>query len=256
MPDPLALLEHDAEVPALIEPGEVLAHRADTLPRRAVLCFFAEVLASFTASPPIGQLQAAHGVHPVHRHDDGGEPVAVVHPGVGAPLAVGFFEELVAMGVRTAVACGGCGAVIPDLALGAVVVPDRALRDEGTSFHYQPASRWIEADPLGVRVAREVLASRGVPHRVGATWTTDAIYRETRGRIARRRAEGCLVVEMEASALIAVARFRGVRFAQLLYAGDDVSGSTWDSRAWDRAERRAHLFALAVEVARALDAAG
>ena len=61
-------------------------------------------------------------------------------------------------------------------------------------------------------------------HTVGRTWTTDAVYRETRARTDRRRAEGCLTVEMEASALIAVARFRGVAFSQVLFAGDSLAG--------------------------------
>jgi uridine phosphorylase len=178
----------------------------------------------------------------------------VLHPGVGAPLAAGFLEEVIALGATCVVACGGAGAVIPGLALGHVIVPDRAVRDEGTSFHYAPPAREIEADPLGVAVATRVLSEKKVPHRIGKTWTTDAIYRETRGRIARRRDEGCITVEMEAAAFFAVARFRGIRFAQLLYAGDDVSGATWDARQWDRTSRRQALFTLGVEVALALSA--
>ncbi len=256
---PPALLEFDEERTALIEPAEVFARRRGEIPAVAVLCFFSEVVdvVAEPGTPPISRLYAAHGSHPVHayRLTPDSPPVAVLHPGVGAPLAAGFLEEVIALGATTVVACGGAGAVIPDLALGHVVLPASAVRDEGTSFHYAPPSREIDADPLGVRVAERILTARGIPYSKGKTWTTDALYRETRGRIARRRAEGCITVEMETAAFFAVARFRGIRFAQLLYAGDDVSGAAWDSREWSRSVRRRVLFDLAVEVALALAAA-
>ena len=83
---------------------------------------------------------------------------------------------------------------------------------------------------------------------VGKTWTTDAFYRETPAKVKRRKAEGCISVEMEASAFFAVAQFRGVQFAQILYAGDDVSGDKWDSRQWsDQVVAREQLLELAIE---------
>jgi uridine phosphorylase len=92
------------------------------------------------------------------------------------------------------------------------------------------------------------LQEHDVPHVTGATWTTDALYRETRGKLERRVAAGCLTVEMEAAAFFAVAAFRGVAFGQLLYAGDDLSGETWDGRSWDaHADGRERLFGLAAE---------
>ena len=133
--------------------------------------------------------------------------MAVFHPGVGAPLAASLFEDAIAHGCSSFVACGGAGALVPGLALGHVVVPDAAVRDEGTSSHYLPPAREVAADPEAVAVA--VLERNGVPHTVGKTWSTDAPYRETVGRIARRRAEGCITVEMEAAAFMAVARHRG-----------------------------------------------
>jgi len=79
-------------------------------------------------------------------------------------------------------------------------------------------------------------------------WTTDAIYRETPDRVARRRAEGCLTVEMEMAAFCAVAQFRGVLFGQILYGGDDLSGENWDHRGWQGLRSiRTKLFSLAAE---------
>jgi len=80
------------------------------------------------------------------------------------------------------------------------------------------------------------------------TWTTDAIYRETREKAAAYLAEGCLAVEMEAAAFFAAAKFRGVPFGQILYGGDAVLPGGWDGRSWDsRADIRKNLFWLAAE---------
>jgi uridine phosphorylase len=162
-------------------------------------------------------------------------------------LAAGLLEELVALGCNNIAACGGAGTLDAALAAGHVVVPVAAVRDEGTSYHYLPPSREVAADPAGVAAARRVLQRRGQAYVEGKTWTTDAFFRETPARIRRRRDEGCIVVEMEAAAFFAVARFRGVHFAQLLYAGDDVSGSEWNARDWTTHSIRDTLFWLAVE---------
>jgi uridine phosphorylase len=180
----------------------------------------------------------------------GGVRVAVAHPGVGAPLAAGFLEELIALGGRRFVACGGAGVIDPRVGAGHVVVPTSAVRDEGTSFHYLPASRTVDTDPAMVARLCAVLTRHGIAHDTGRTWTTDAIYRETPGKVALRRREGCLTVEMEHAALVAVARFRGVAFGQYLYGGDDVTGPVWDGRDWQaNTPRREALFHLALEAA-------
>jgi uridine phosphorylase len=255
MDDQLALLEFDPSREAIIEPS-VVYRRKPRIPEVAVLCFFAEVIDAIADDPEtqvVGKMRAAHGVHGIYaiRRDE--HDVAVFHPGVGAPLAAAFLEEAIGLGARRVVACGGAGAVVPELALGHVVVPTAAIRDEGTSFHYLPPGRVVEADPVGVAAARQVLDAARIPYELGTTWTTDAIFRETADRIARRRAEGCITVEMEAAAFFAVARFRGISFAQLLYAGDDVSGETWDHRRWERSPSRQLTFDLAVDLALTLD---
>ena len=140
-----------------------------------------------------------------------------------------------ALGARTIVAVGGAGALVPDLVLGHAVVVDSAVRDEGTSFHYLPPSRVVDADPSGVAALQRTLTGAGVPFVTGRTWTTDGLYRETRERVRRRVAEGCVTVEMEAAAFMAVARYRRVRFAQLLYAGDSLAGDQWQERHWTTA---------------------
>jgi uridine phosphorylase len=246
----LPLTEFDADREGMVPPRA--PRMREPMPPRVVMCFFPEVVTGL-AGRRIGAFPRDLGGHEIVRVDDGGAPVAVFHPGVGAPLAVHHMEQAIAAGARTFVACGGAGALRPGLALGHVVVPDAAVRDEGTSYHYAPPARVVRADPEAVAACTAVLAEHGVPATVGATWTTDAPLRETPARVRARRAEGCVTVEMETAAFLAAAAFRGVRFAQLLYAGDDLSGEAWDHRRWTSAAVRPGLLRLALAVARRLD---
>lgn len=122
------------------------------------------------------------------------------------------------------------------------------MRDEGTSYHYLPPSREINASPAAVKAVSRILQTRSIPFQVVKSWSTDAIFRETSARRETRVNEGCRVVEMEAAALNAVARFRHVKIVQIAYAGDLVIPGRWDKRAWDeRFEDRERQFHLAIE---------
>ena len=177
-----------------------------------------------------------------------------MHPGVGAPLAAAFMEEVIALGGHKIIACGGCGVLSSDIPVGGIVIPDSAIRDEGTSYHYLPASREVKGNPDAIKAIKDTLSAHKIPYRVGKTWTTDAIYRETRNKINARIAEGCLTVEMETAAFFAIAEYRDVIFGQLLYGGDDLGGEEWDHRDWigGQASTREKLFWLAVETVQKL----
>jgi len=244
------ILEFDPSRRAVIEPAATVREPID-LPPRAVLCFFPEVIAEAVrefGGREVGRLVSEIGPNPIFEIASEGRRLAVVHPGVGAPLAAAFLEELIARGCRAFVACGGAGVLVPEVVVGQVIVPTAAIGDEGTSYHYLPPAREVAATPAAVEAIVATLERHDVPHRLGKTWTTDALYRETHLRVQRRVDEGCLTVEMEAAAFFAVAIHRGVTFGQLLYAGDDLSGDSWDARAWDRDRiARSRLFSLAAE---------
>lgn len=239
----------DSGKPALIEPARILKQHPD-MPEHVVLCFFADVIAQVTQGAQVlRHLKSEIGAVPVYVMESGGSRFALMHPGVGAPLAGAFVEELIAIGGRKFIAAGGAGVLDSTIAPGHVIVPISAVRDEGMSYHYLPPGREAAPHPDAVQAIIATLDKHRIAHVQGKTWTTDAIYRETPDRIARRRAEGCVSVEMEAAAFFAVAQFRGVKFGQLLYGGDDVGGETWDSRNWihGHASTREKLFWLAVE---------
>jgi uridine phosphorylase len=233
----------------LIEPAKLIEPK--DVPEHCVVCFFQEVIDKLREEGVASEcacLHSAMGRHPVYEIGVQGKRLAVCHPGVGAPLAGAFVEELIATGCRKFVACGGCGVLDKDVTVGKLIVPAAAVRDEGFSYHYLPPGREVQASPAGVAAVEAVLREHGCDYVVSKTWTTDAFYRETPAKVALRRAEGCLAVEMEAAAFFAVAKFRGVTFAQVLYAGDDLSGEEWDSREWHtRTAIREEVFRLAAE---------
>jgi uridine phosphorylase len=243
------ILEFDRSRMAVIEPSAVL--QPEDVPPKVVLCFFREVIDKVAETHGVVErspFKAEHGTHPFWELDWNGRRLGVFHPGVGAPLAAGFLEEAIAKGCRSFVACGGAGALVPDLTLGHVVVPTSAVRDEGTSYHYLAPGRTVAPSNAAVEAIESTLEAHRVPYVTGPTWTTDGVYRETRARMRRRVAEGCLTVEMEAAAFFAVAEFRAVSFGQILYAGDDLSGDVWDDRGWlTHADGRERLFWLAAE---------
>src|SRR5438034_3046058 len=178
------ILEFDLSPTAVIEPTE---HIDPTdIPRHAVLCFFQDVIAEAVDEfdgREIDEVRSEIGLVPVYELTVDGSRLALVHPGVGAPLAAAFLEELIARGIAAAVACGGAGILVPDVALGHVVVPTAAIRDEGTSYHYLPASREVEPSEVAVKAIVATLKRHGVPFVTGKTWTTDALYRETRSKV-------------------------------------------------------------------------
>lgn len=126
------LLEDDLDAPGIIEPSQVI--KPIDMPSCVVLCFFSDVLSKLASRADVRQiatLAAAHGEHPVYEVPWHEQRLAVAHPGVGAPLAAAFLEELIALGARTIVAVGGAGTLVPELVMGHAVVVDSAVRDEG-----------------------------------------------------------------------------------------------------------------------------
>ena len=219
------LLDFDESRRAYIEPSEQKKPR--DVPTACVVTFFGDTVQRLLDSGSarvVAKNRWEDGPHPLLEVERHGQRLAVLHSGVGAPLAAGLLEEVIALGCRAFIVCGGAGALVPEITRGHLVVVDAALRDEGTSHHYLRPSRFIDADPVATSVLKATLDDHAVPYIAGRTWTTDAPYRETPNKINARRAEGCITVEMEAAALAAVAAFRGVPLAQVLYGGDDLSG--------------------------------
>ncbi len=163
--------------------------------------------------------------------------------GVGAPMTAVLVEDLAAWGARQFVITGLAGAISPNLQPGDVTVASKALRDEGTSHHYLPSERYVAASPGLTAVAQQALTQKNIPFTAGPAWTTDAPYRETAVEVAQYQQEGVLTVDMEAAALFAVAKYKGVEAAAVFCISDSVARGRWQPVA-DRKVVERRLFAL------------
>jgi uridine phosphorylase len=243
------ILEFDAAREAYIDPSRVIQPR--DVPENCVICFFKEVIEKVALEHQAIRLienRWEDGPHPLYEIEMSGKRLVFFLPGVGAPVAAGLLEEMIAIGCRKFIVCGGCGVLAKGITVGHLVVVSSAVRDEGVSYHYLPPGREVVANPAGIAAIEKSLIAHSLPYYRGKTWTIDAPYRETAAKIAARRFEGCLTVEMEAAGLMAVAEFRKVVLGQILYGGDDLSGAEWDNRSWQsRSEIRENLFWLAAE---------
>ncbi len=244
------ILDYPGRGRAVLEPVGP-GTRARRLPRRCVLCFFGEVIERERRRQKLQlacRLPGEGDPLKVYVRGSGSKAVTLAWPGMTAPFAAAVLEELSALGCRDFIACGGAGVLDGSIPPGRVIIPTQALRDEGTSYHYLEPARYVRPHPEALEAVRLACREAGVEFIEGKTWTTDGLYRETAGQVRSRRREGCLAVEMEAAAFFAVARFRKLRLAQILYAGDDVSGRKWKSRAWRRRrDTREQLYQLALD---------
>jgi uridine phosphorylase len=215
--DRTPIIDHDTGDAAVFEPGNLLegARRQKGLPESGVpagclLDMDGELVERLIGS---GRAAADPGWPCFHtklyRWRTGNAEVGVVGGTVGAPFAVLVAEELFASGCEALVSISSAGLIASAATPPLFVLIERALRDEGTSYHYLPPARYADADvPLTDAVARALAGTTTALLR-GASWTTDAPFRESASLIARRRAEGILCVEMEAAALLAMGRALG-----------------------------------------------
>ena len=224
------IIEFDSDTTAFINPtGKALKQ---PLHERVVICFFHEIIDQLEKEGILTCVDVLKGENavPIYMFND--IPVSLVPGRLGAPACAGYFEDFIAHGAKHIMFCGGAGVLSDKVSLGHYVLVDSAIRDEGTSYHYLPPSREVKADARMLEHIKQYLDRHGVPYITGKTWTTDAFYRETAARIAARKEEGALVVEMEQAAMFAVSQFRDVRYGAILYGGDDLTQSVWDGRGW------------------------
>ncbi len=244
------ILEFDEDRNAFIRPEKIL--KPVDVPEKCVLCFFSEAIEKYLHEFPhkiITHFKGESLFLPLYELDYKGQKIALMQAGVGAPIAAGQIEELTAYGCKKYIACGGCGVLQKEIAVGHLIIPTAAVRDEGTSYHYVEPSREIYANTAMVQIIENVMIKKKVPYIKAKTWTTDAFYRETPSKIQNRKKEGCVTVEMEASAYIAAAQYNNVEFGQILYAGDNLGGDVWDSRNFNsRTDIREFVLGLALDI--------
>lgn len=149
---------------------------------------------------------------------------------VGVPACVAEYEEAFVMGLDTIVTFGTCGVLDKNIEDLAIIIPNYAIRDEGTSYHYLKESSEISVNDKYRNLFIELLNNHNFSYVEGKVWTTDAPYRETRDKVSKRKEMGCICVDMECSALGALAKFRNKEIFQFFYAADNLDSAKWDKR--------------------------
>jgi uridine phosphorylase len=156
-----------------------------------------------------------------------GSPFSVIASPMGAPMAVMLLEQLIALGARRLLYLGFCGALIPPYRIGDLFLPEQAIREEGTSYHYLPA----DVVPCASRQVQAILQTQAqrqqLPVQQGPIWTTDAPYRETPLKIQQFQEAGVHAVDMEMAALFAVGQYRHCEVGALLVVSDECYHPVW-----------------------------
>ena len=212
----------------IISPQKTI-EKIDNFPETIVAAFsrkFTELITSSFRLEQIGYMVGGI-VIPIYKFEYKGKTLGFYQTLLGGSASGALVEEIIAKGGKNILYFGSCGSLDKSVTSGNVIVPTHAYRDEGTSYHYAPASDFIEiktADRLS-----EVFDAIGVKHQKTRTWTTDSFYRETRNNMEYRKKLGCSVVEMECASVMAVGQFRNANVYQFLYTADCLDGNEWNT---------------------------
>ena len=213
----------------IIKP-EYISSAGENFPKTLIATFrpqLVELLKARYETEEMGDMEAILPV-PVHCFTYKGRRLGMYLTMLGGPASAGLMEEAAAMGGEKFLFFGSAGVLDRQLAAGRLIIPTAAYRDEGTSYHYLPPGDYVDIPTAG-RLA-EIFTELNYPHVSGKIWTTDAIYRETRNNMEKRRRDGCIAVDMECASLMAAAQFRKILGYQFVYAEDSLDGEAWDAR--------------------------
>lgn len=219
----IPILEYDDSSQEVIAPDHDL--EGLKLPEKCLFAFLGEVVHEYArdhqAQTVAELVTVSHNIR-IYVLREEKEEICLVQSPIGAAAASQVIDSLVSCGCRKIIATGSCG-VLTEIPENAFLVPVRALRAEGTSYHYLPPSRYIDLDEEPVSVIRRCFKEKGLSFVSCTTWTTDGFFRETKDMARYRVEEGCTVVEMECAALAACCRLRGAQFGQFLFTADSLA---------------------------------
>ncbi|SHM67173.1 Uridine phosphorylase [Anaerosporobacter mobilis DSM 15930] len=228
----MILEEFDCNKKAIVDVYD-LVKPIESFPKIAVSCFSRvtfERLVNELNGKVIAKSNLANMEIPIFKAIYNGVEVALFMSYVGAAGCVAVIEEVFAMGADKLILFGTCGVLDASIEDCSIIIPNKAVRDEGTSFHYAKPSDEIEVNKKYIDEFVDILKEFECHYTIGKVWTTDGIYRETRGKVNSRKQAGCLCVDMECSAVAALAEFREKEVFQFFYAADNLDNETWDAR--------------------------
>ena len=228
----MILTEFDTNKTAVINPTD-LQKRITDFPE-TVISIFDHVLfnriVAILRGKQIARYHDIDGIWPIYEAAYQEHRFAFAKARLGAPACVGSFEGIIALGIKRIVLLGNCGVLDKDIADCSIIIPTRAIRDEGTSYQYAPAADLIDVNRKHRVLFKKMLKEYGYSYVEGTTWTTDAFYRETPEKVEHRKNMGAICVEMECSAMQALCDFREIDFFQFFYAADNLDHEQWEPR--------------------------
>ncbi|KGG53328.1 Uridine phosphorylase [Lactobacillus sp. wkB10] len=182
----------------------------------------------------VGFFECFEGKTPIYEVDLDGAKFTLCQAKMGAAAAVQLLDWLIGYGVKQILAIGSAGCLV-DLPENYFLVPIKAIRDEGTSFHYLNPGTFVMLESAFLDKTKKLMNENGFTVKEVTTWTTDGFFRETAKKVKQAKALGASCVEMECAALAACAQFRGVDFAQILFTADSLKDiEKHDERGWGR----------------------
>ena len=211
--------------------AELLTRGQKRLPKTAIVCFKKELIDAVKNKEEFeeySEINVCGEEIKIYKTQIDKESVVLYRTLVGGPATTSMMEEIHARGVENFIFFGSCGELISDMKKGAFIIPTEAYRDEGTSYHYMPVSDFVKVKKA-TRL-EEIFKKKNINYELTKTWTTDALYKETRNKIKKRIESGCKVVEMECASIMAVANSRNINAYQFLYSDDTLAGEAWDIR--------------------------
>ena len=195
----------------------------------------------------IGHIGACNGVTPIYGFDLDGETVAFYLSPIGSAIASGTcYEVHWQTGATKFLMFGSCGSLDGERTRGRYIVPTEAYRGEGASYFYAPPADYIAIKTVDKLAA--IFDALGAPYVQGRVWTTDSMLRETAGLVQKRRAEGCLAVEMELAGVQALCDFYGLELYDFLEAGDVLDESGYEASGLKSANHHLGKLHLGLEV--------
>lgn len=154
---------------------------------------------------------------------------------------VQLLDWLIGYGVKEVLTVGTAG-VLVDLPENVMLLPKRAIRDEGTSFHYMEPGRFVDLNSDFLDKVERAMKKLDLSYKEVITWTTDGFFRETPKKVNQFKELGATTVEMECAALAACAQFRKIDFAQILFTADSLADiNKHDNRNWGKESHRTSL---------------
>ena len=229
----IPILEFDTDRTAVINP---IHEKLDLkLPKKCVFAFLGEYISEYARKAEaikVSEFLSMTKRYPIYVLRYKGEEITLCEAPVGSAASAQILDWLIGYGVREIISAGSCGA-LENLPESTFLVPCKALRDEGTSYHYAAPSRFMEISEKARKAIEETVIEHGLKYREVITWSTDGFFRETKEKVSYRKSEGCSVVEMECAALAAVSTFRGVTWGMILYTADSLADvDKYDERKW------------------------